>query len=31
MTQGTHHSADDPRNRDILIYVNGELLPVTGR
>jgi branched-chain amino acid aminotransferase len=27
MTQGTHHSADDPRNRDILIYVNGELHP----
>jgi branched-chain amino acid aminotransferase len=25
MTQGTHHSADDPRNRDIRIYVNGEL------
>ena len=29
MTQGTHHSADDPRNRDILIYVNGELRPRT--
>ena len=29
MTQGTHHSADDPRNRDILIYVNGELLART--
>jgi branched-chain amino acid aminotransferase len=27
MSQGTHHSADDPRNRDILIYVNGELYP----
>jgi branched-chain amino acid aminotransferase len=27
MTQGTHHSADDPRNRDILVYVNGELRP----
>jgi len=27
MTQGTHHSADDPRNRDILIYVNGALRP----
>jgi branched-chain amino acid aminotransferase len=27
MTQGTHHSADDPRNRDILIYVNGALCP----
>src|ERR1700745_711980 len=25
--QGTHHSTDDPRNRDILIYVNGELHP----
>lgn len=27
MTQGTHHGADDPRNHDILIYVNGELYP----
>jgi branched-chain amino acid aminotransferase len=27
MAQGTHHSTDDPRNRDILIYVNGELRP----
>jgi len=27
MAQGTHHSTDDPRNRDILIYVNGELHP----
>jgi branched-chain amino acid aminotransferase len=27
MAQGTHHSTDDPRNRDIVIYVNGELLP----
>lgn len=27
MTQGTHHSAQDPRNRDILIYVNGQLYP----
>ncbi len=27
MAPGTHHSADDPRNRDILIYVNGELFP----
>lgn len=25
MTQGTQHSADDPRNDDILISVNGEL------
>jgi branched-chain amino acid aminotransferase len=30
MAQGTHHSADDPRNRDILIYVNGALLPREG-
>jgi len=27
MTQGTHHSTDDPRNRDIQIYVNGDLVP----
>ena len=27
MTHGTHHSADDPRNRGILIYVNGALCP----
>ena len=27
MTQGTHHATDDPRNRDIRIYVNGELPP----
>jgi len=27
MAQGTHHATDDPRNRDILIYVNGELHP----
>jgi branched-chain amino acid aminotransferase len=25
MTRGTHHASDDPRNRDILIYVNGSL------
>jgi branched-chain amino acid aminotransferase len=25
MTQGTHHATEDPRNRDILVYVNGEL------
>ena len=25
--QGSHHSAADPRNRDILIYVNGTLYP----
>ena len=25
MTQGTQHSADDPRNADILISVNGVL------
>src|SRR5579863_4907245 len=27
MTQGTHHATDDPRNREILVYVNGELRP----
>jgi branched-chain amino acid aminotransferase len=27
MTQGAHSHADDPRNRDILIYVNGALQP----
>ena len=27
MSQGSHHSADDPRNRDVLVYVNGQLLP----
>src|ERR1700758_4747604 len=27
MTSGTHHATDDPRNRDILIYVNGALCP----
>jgi len=27
MAPGTHHSADDPRNRGILIYVNGALCP----
>ena len=27
MTTGTHHASDDPRNRDILIYVNGVLRP----
>jgi branched-chain amino acid aminotransferase len=25
MTQGTQHAADDPRNRDILIYVDGAM------
>lgn len=25
--QTTHDAEDDPRNRDILIYINGELLP----
>jgi branched-chain amino acid aminotransferase len=29
MTTGTHHSTNDPRNLDILIYVNGELRPRT--
>ena len=27
MSQGTHEYADDPRNRAILVYVNGELMP----
>jgi len=27
MTQGTHHATEDPRNHDILVYVNGELRP----
>src|SRR4249919_2409920 len=27
MTQGTQHSADDPRNADILVWVNGALKP----
>ncbi len=27
VTTGTHHSTDDPRNAEILIWVNGELLP----
>jgi branched-chain amino acid aminotransferase len=27
MTTGTQHAADDPRNRAILIYVNGALCP----
>jgi len=27
MAQGTHDYVDDPRNEDILIYVNGELKP----
>lgn len=27
MTHGTHNAVDDPRNEDILIYVNGELYP----
>ena len=27
MTQGTHHATDDPRNRDIRVYVNGDLRP----
>jgi branched-chain amino acid aminotransferase len=27
MTEGTHHATDDPRNRDLLIYVNGVLHP----
>jgi branched-chain amino acid aminotransferase len=27
MTTGTHHATDDPRNHDILIFVNGALRP----
>ncbi len=27
MTHGTHNAIDDPRNENILIYVNGELFP----
>lgn len=27
MTQGTHDFIDDPRNADILIYLNGKLVP----
>jgi branched-chain amino acid aminotransferase len=27
MTHGTHNAVDDPRNDNILIYINGELLP----
>jgi branched-chain amino acid aminotransferase len=27
MSNGTHHSTDDPRNRDIQIYVSGTLYP----
>lgn len=27
MTHGTHNAINDPRNENILIYVNGELLP----
>ena len=27
MSKGTHHATDDPRNRDIQIYVNGDLYP----
>jgi branched-chain amino acid aminotransferase len=27
MAKGTHDYADDPRNKDILIYVNGDLAP----
>lgn len=27
MTHGTHNAVEDPRNEDVLIYVNGELLP----
>lgn len=27
MTHGTHNALEDPRNEDILIYINGDLLP----
>lgn len=27
MVHGTHNAVDDPRNEQVLIYVNGELLP----
>lgn len=27
MTHGTHNAVEDPRNQDVLIYINGELLP----
>lgn len=27
MTHGTHNALDDPRNEDVLIYINGELHP----
>ncbi len=27
MAKGTHDYQDDPRNQDILVYVNGELVP----
>ena len=26
MTHGTHNALDDPRNEDVLVYINGELL-----
>jgi branched-chain amino acid aminotransferase len=27
MNRGTHHSVEDPRNEEILVYINGELQP----
>lgn len=27
MAKGTHEYQEDPRNEDILVYVNGELVP----
>lgn len=27
MTHGTHNAVDDPRNENVLIYINGELFP----
>ncbi len=29
MTHGTHNAVPDPRNEDVLIYINGELFPRT--
>ena len=27
MTKGSHEYLDDPRNAEILVYVNGDLVP----
>lgn len=29
MISGTHNAVEDPRNKDIKIFINGELLPRT--